>query len=1569
MADKIVHWIKQSSAFNSEGNDITTLSYSVDANIAYKSCTPISTDTNGDVYFAYIVGDKLSGTTTNDICIGKMDISGNLQWVVQPVQLNSGTGTLLPKQPSIAVGTNGIFVCYSTTGAVTGGTNTTTSNNDVVIAKLNKSDGAVVWTKQDNVNVNVGGSDFAGSIVVDANDNVYVSFVSGGSPEKVTVVKYSTEGIFTWKKTDISISEAPTAFTAAGFSILAIDNTNNVLYLTYSVLISAQVAAIAKLDASTGNQLWARSQSTLHVVPTGVEMVSSIAVDKNGDVLGSYYTRALLSGITTTDYSIVVFKVDKATGDVIWIKQPTEFASSFPTTDDSRASIVVDSANNIYVSFQAEGGVNGNTVVNLGPNMSCDVIIAKMDNVTGNVLSVSQSSSLNTLGNNRTSNIAISTTDELYVIYTTNGIVYDSSGYTGTPIIESSTGIPTVAKYNMTTDTVEWRHQDIYTNSITGLDTDGQLVPGILKSVRDSFGNLYVLATAAQGGQLNTAETMTSDNLAISRPYLFKLDSSGKLLWILFETLPNGAALLVSKTQTTCDIVLDNDNNCIFCVRVAALGAVQGGTAVGATDIYIVKVNSNGEIIWTKQDNTFLTISIDSEVNASLCVDLDNNIYLGTETRGTIYGDVSNTYNYSPMLAKFDRNSNTLWAKIVPQITTGTTGAIQLTKLATNSTYIAMAFCLSTTVITGDPSATASGSQDIVVCLFDMSGNRVWARQRPTFNTTAADLYPDISIDANSNVYVVYNTTGTISGGTKMGTSDIVVIKFDNVGTLVWSKQTNAINSSGADDLPRMYNDLSNQRLYIVYRAAGAITGGSLVGTTDIVLVTLDYNGNILSTKQNVMGINTTSTESRPSIIVDGDNAYITYSTPYISTPEASELRRSMTDIVVAKLGSATTDTTASLIIPFVSHLSGRVSSITKTSVSLSWVAPEGVVAGYRIYRQNADGTDTQLLQLDAVPSATVTGLTENTRYQLKVAAYNTAGEGKRTRFPPFVTIPNAPTNIIVTTGSPNTTVSWTVAASEGTVPQYAIYDISNGIETVIKYVSGSVTTTTIPTASITDKIGVKSLGNGVGKSVTLTNAAQPTSDSSAADISTYAIANLQSNTSAVVSILDSITDSTKLTTVMTSILGNRGAASSLSYMGPILSATSSYSLRERIGKAAMANLLTVANTSEGRFTAMKDALISLQGETSDTDVLTGIMTALSDYTNEVLPTIIALLTAARSAPSKKPIYFQKVREIATGRVSVPNDTLLSAFRATFTQGTDASSAFMTAASFDVLVPTSTTIAIDTTIVNVPTYLPILPDTQYTLTVGAASVPLSIASANGVLSINGTSVSLGQSVTIGTRVFRVDAIGTVAFTYTGPYVPPTPPTPPTDEGTVICFLGSAPVMTPTGYRKIYRMQAGDAVISADTGKTIVVTQVVARVHTASASTTPYVIEKGVFGATHTLYVSPNHKIYVAGRGMVEARDLGLPRASLTGEFTYYNIEVEGGDNITVGGVKVESLADVRRATISYNQFADMLCKKYGTGALTPATIANIKRTCVAVGPNHVSVPMMRRQSSAQSSRV
>jgi hypothetical protein len=274
---------------------------------------------------------------------------------------------------------------------------------------------------------------------------------------------------------------------------------------------------------------------------------------------------------------------------------------------------------------------------------------------------------------------------------------------------------------------------------------------------------------------------------------------------------------------------------------------------------------------WRRQQPVMNTTVTD--INPIIASDLSGNIYVSYSTNeGTVSGG-TNTGSEDIVVFKMNASGNVLWIK--QQEIMNTTSADMNPSITTDlSGNVYITYRSGETVSGG----TNIGGYDIVVLKMDTFGNVLWIKQQSLMNTTEDDYNQKIATDTSGNVYVTYYTLGTVSGGTNRGHDDIVVFKMDTGGNVLWVKQQTVINTTLNDSFPSITTDLSGN-VYISYITYGEVSGGSFLGSTDVVVFKMNTSGNVLWIKQQPL-MNTTTNDVYPSIVTDSSgNVYVTYRT------------------------------------------------------------------------------------------------------------------------------------------------------------------------------------------------------------------------------------------------------------------------------------------------------------------------------------------------------------------------------------------------------------------------------------------------------------------------------------------------------------------------------------------------------------------------------------------------------------------------------------------------------------------------------------------------------------------
>jgi hypothetical protein len=164
----------------------------------------------------------------------------------------------------------------------------------------------------------------------------------------------------------------------------------------------------------------------------------------------------------------------------------------------------------------------------------------------------------------------------------------------------------------------------------------------------------------------------------------------------------------------------------------------------------------------------------------------------------------------------------------------------------------------------GDPDV---GSNDIILAKYNNLGSLQWLKK---LGSTSTDVGFGVTVDNVGFIYVVGTAGEAINGQTYIGSGDFFVAKFEpDSGGMVWIKQ---FGTSSYDHAKAIACDSSNN-LYIVGRTYGALYGQISKGFLDVHLTKIDSNGNILWVRQS----GSSDDDYGLDIFIDStDNIYMT---------------------------------------------------------------------------------------------------------------------------------------------------------------------------------------------------------------------------------------------------------------------------------------------------------------------------------------------------------------------------------------------------------------------------------------------------------------------------------------------------------------------------------------------------------------------------------------------------------------------------------------------------------------------------------------------------------------------
>jgi len=317
----------------------------------------------------------------------------------------------------------------------------------------------------------------------------------------------------------------------------------------------------------------------------------------------------------------------------------------------------------------------------------------------------------------------------------------------------------------------------------------------------DASGNVIVTGTFIGPNIVFGTTTLTNAGSGSSIDmFIVKYDPNGNVLWAKKQTA-GGTASDVAK-----GVVADPNGNVIVTGNFNSLSITFGTTTLtnaGANDIFTVKYDPNGNVLWAKQPGP--GGSVNNDVPYRIAADAGGNVIItGNFQSPTIaFGTTTLTNPIGTsateiFVVKYNPNGDVLWAK--QQDANGSANELGAGVAADPSgNIIVSGWFDSPTVTFGTTTLTNSQSPnsiDIFIVKYDCNGNVLWARQQDA-GGTSSDNAVNVTADAGGNVIVTgYFEGADITFGTttltNAGARDFFIVKYDPDGNVLWAKQQDA---------------------------------------------------------------------------------------------------------------------------------------------------------------------------------------------------------------------------------------------------------------------------------------------------------------------------------------------------------------------------------------------------------------------------------------------------------------------------------------------------------------------------------------------------------------------------------------------------------------------------------------------------------------------------------------------------------------------------------------------------------------------------------------------------------
>jgi hypothetical protein len=295
-----------------------------------------------------------------------------------------------------------------------------------------------------------------------------------------------------------------------------------------------------------------------------------------------------------TSYNITIGKLDK-TGALLWKSVFPELTS---TTDDSRPSIVVGAANELFVAFETQGAVPGRTNMADVPNFCsdcsvpgyADIVLARINQVgnTPSVAWVIQDARLNSCVNETAPQVAIDTKNRL--LYMTWQSARNIQCY---PSIGTNNIIVSCFGYS---STQHWIEAGVNING-AGTNTN----PVIAASQTGTVAVAWEITQAVAGGATPTGVQVevVSFQTNVGNPSIYNRSWTGSSISNIFATGLSYSPSISSSPEG------------IFYLAFLTEGVVPGGIRTSATqDLVVASYRVNGTLNWLKQGPLYNSDSI-----------------------------------------------------------------------------------------------------------------------------------------------------------------------------------------------------------------------------------------------------------------------------------------------------------------------------------------------------------------------------------------------------------------------------------------------------------------------------------------------------------------------------------------------------------------------------------------------------------------------------------------------------------------------------------------------------------------------------------------------------------------------------------------------------------------------------------------------------------------------------------------------------------------------------------------------------------------------------------------------
>ncbi len=405
----------------------------------------------------------------------------------------------------------------------------------------------------------------------------------------------------------------------------------------------------------------------------------------------------------------------------------------------------------------------------------------------------------------------------------------------------------------------------------------------------DKDGNNYVTGSFSDTLKVGNIKMISKGSYDI---YLLKYDKNGNLIW---AKQAGG-----TDSDEAYGITIDDLANIYMTGYFSGTANFSGIKLIssGDKDFFVAKYNKNGELVWVKQGGGAM-----EEYGNVITTDKTGNVYVSGIFKGTM--NIGN----SKYISKGDKDIFIIKYNNIGDIIWSTTGGGNKTDEPTSIITDKNGNCY----ITGDFESEAefnnrlilsAGKRDVFLAKYTGDGTIQWLKR--CGSATGDDHASSIALDNFDNIYIAGYFSGLANFGMaqlkNMGSDDIFLVKYNPNGDEIWARQT----GGKGDEHARAMKLDKDGNIYVTGEFNVDFTFGENkiknLGDWDIFVLKYNNNGDMLDGTQ----IGGVGYDKAYGIGLDGmSNIYITgYFSKAISIGNTNLTSFDADDSFIAKLKS-----------------------------------------------------------------------------------------------------------------------------------------------------------------------------------------------------------------------------------------------------------------------------------------------------------------------------------------------------------------------------------------------------------------------------------------------------------------------------------------------------------------------------------------------------------------------------------------------------------------------------------------------------------------------------------------